>query len=95
MKISVDVDEMINRANIIEEIAEELQINMHNIEKLILDLGFEWQGNAELAYTAKLLFIKKQFEILYSFIIEYMQIIYSIVNDYENIENELLSKWEV
>ena len=95
MKISIDVDEMINRANAIEKISEELQMNMRNIEQLILNLGFEWQGNAELAYTAKILYIKKQFVSMYDLINDYSIVLKTAANDYKEVETTIKNQLEV
>lgn len=94
MKISIDIDEMINKIDIIEKIADDLQTNMQNIEQLIMDLGFDWQGKAELAYTAKILYIKKQFNSMYDFIIDYSIALKGIVNDYKVLESTIENQLE-
>ena len=95
MKISIDIDEMIKKANALENIAAELQTNMQSIEKLILDLGYEWQGNAELAYTAKILYIKKQFYALHDLINEYSLFLKAVANDYKEVETAIKNQLEV
>ncbi|MCH5314361.1 MAG: WXG100 family type VII secretion target [Eubacterium sp.] len=94
MNIFVDTEELKEKANSITEVAFELNENMNMIENLILNLGVEWHGKAEIAFAAKILFVKKQFETLYDFIIDYSETIKSIVNDYEDTENQLLLQME-
>ena len=57
---------------------------MKKIENLVINLGIDWQGKSEIAYAAKILFVKKQFDTLYDFIIEYTEKIYSIVEMKKN-----------
>lgn len=94
MNIYLETDGLISKADDMREIATYLNENMKKIENLVINLGLDWQGKSEIAYAAKILFVKKQFDTLYDFIIEYTETIYSIVNEYENIENQLLSQME-
>lgn len=95
MKIYIDTEEIKNKANSIKNLADELQDNMKNIEKLILDLGLEWQGRAELAYTAKILYVKKQFSFMYDLINDYSVTLKAVANEYNELENTIKRQLEV
>ena len=95
MKVYIEIEELKRKADAMMEIASELNENMTRIENLVLNLGTQWQGRAELEFTAKLLFVKKQFDILNCFFIDYSQVIHSVVAEFEAVEEELLSKMEV
>ena len=92
MNIFVDTELLKEKANSVMEVAYELNENMNRIENLVLNLGVEWHGKSEIAFTAKILFVKKQFEALNDFFMDYSETIKAIVNEYENTEIQLLSQ---
>lgn len=94
MNIYIETDRLLGKAESMRETANYLKENMGRIENLIINLDTVWQGEAGRAYIAKILFVKKQFEALYDFIMEYAEVICSIVKDYENIEKEITFKME-
>lgn len=94
MNIYIETDRLLSKAENMKETANFLKENMERIEKLIINLDTVWHGEAASIYIAKILFVKKQFETLYEFIMEYTEVICSIVREYENIEKELLFKME-
>ena len=94
MNILVDTEQLKEKANSIAEIAYELNENMNKIENLILNLGVEWHGKSEIAFTAKILFVKTQFEALYNFFIDCSETIKAVANEYDNTESQLLSQME-
>lgn len=89
MKISIDAIALVERANSIKDLSELLNSNMKNIEKTILSLDYEWQGKSELAYVAKILYVKKQFNILYEFLNELPLVLKTIAADYEELEQQI------
>lgn len=92
MNIFVDTELLKEKANSVMEVAYELNENMNRIENLILNLGTDWHGKSEVAFTAKILFVKKQFEALNDFFMDYSETIKAIVYEYENTETQLLSQ---
>ena len=95
MNIYISPDELKRKANEIAVCASTMNENMIRIQNLILGLGVEWQGNAEKAFTAKLLFVKQQFDFLYDSFIDLSETITVIAGEYEETERQLLSKMEV
>ena len=95
VNLYVETEQLKAKANEIKEIANQLNENMNRIESLVLNLGLEWQGTSEIAYAAKILFIKKQFETLYQFLIDYSDAIMSIANEYEETEKQLIKELNI
>ncbi|MGN1419679.1 MAG: WXG100 family type VII secretion target [Acutalibacteraceae bacterium] len=95
LNIFVDTEQMKGKADAVLNVAYELNENMNRIENLVLNLGCEWQGESERAFAAKILFVRKQFEALYGFLVDYAEVIKCAANDYENTENQILSQMEV
>lgn len=94
MHIYIETDSLLHKAENIRDTANALQENMKRIESFIINLDTVWKGEAGSAYIAKILFVKKQFEVLYDFITEYAEVIESIVQDYENTEQQIAFKME-
>lgn len=95
MHISIDTDELAKIVYNMETINRELSANMECIENLVLGLGFEWQGKAELAYEAKILYLKKQYGYLNEFINDYCMTIKGVINDYREVEKMIIKQLEV
>lgn len=95
MNIYINLQELYERISQLENVNEMLLSNMNNIEKLVLDLGYEWQGKSALVYQAKILVIKKQYQILNSFITDYCNCVKSVISDYEELEKTIKQQMEV
>lgn len=95
MKIEINVDGLEKNAIEIQRIVSELKTNMNHIENIVMSVEGEWQGAAELAYVAKILYLKKEFNLLYDFMIDFSQVLSTIANDYNELENNLKKKMEL
>ncbi len=93
--IHADADQLKETADTMIRIADMLNTNMEHIESLVVNLGFEWQGQAAAAYTAKILIVKKQFEALYGFLTDSSEVIRLIADEYEENEKNLITQMEV
>ncbi len=92
MKTQIDISRLNRYSEELYNINNQLDNNMQRIENLVLSLGSEWQGCAELAYVAKLLLVRKQFESLTDFINDYVYTLKSIAVDFEEVEKEIYNK---
>ena len=95
MSLYVETENLKKQADAMLDIAAEMRTNFTAIENLVLALGTQWQGKAELEYTAKILFVKKQFEALYNFLVDYAQVVHAAVEEYEEVEKIIITKMEV
>lgn len=95
MKIYIDPEALKDTAGSLLTILSRLNENMDKIEKIVTDLGLEWQGQAEIVFTAKILFIRNQFKALSAFLTDYSEVIRLIAQEYEETEKQLTTKMEV
>jgi uncharacterized protein YukE len=94
LKFIIDTNEISKTSNEIKNIVSLLENNMQNIERMVLNLGLEWQGKAELSYVAKIIYLKKQFFMMCEFINEYIEILELLVSEMEQIEIEIQNQME-
>ena len=92
MVIYADTAEMREMSGELHQIRTELENYMNEIETVVLSIGTEWQGNAERAYTAQLIFLRRQFNGMIRFLEEYAGLLESFSSDYETYDRELSSK---
>ena len=90
--IVFDSQKMIERYHEIRNINRQLQQNIEKIEKLVLSIEGEWQGNSGKAYVDKLIYVKSKFNVLNCFYDEYSELLKQYAEMYENHEKELLLK---
>ena len=92
MKVSVNTEEMREKSCEIRSLCSELNNNMRQIENTILSIGSEWQGDAERAYTAKLIYIRQQYSSVTKFVEDYADMLEIISLQYEEHDKELSAK---
>ena len=92
MKIYVDPLQMRSRSNVIKTIQGTLQNNMENIESLVISMNGSWQGDSERAYASKILFVKKEFSGIMTFLEEYASLLESFADQYDAFDSDLATK---
>ncbi len=92
MVIEVDSVSMTEKCGEIHALKQELQNTMDRIELLVLSVRGAWQGDAERAFSEKILSVKKQFSHIADFIDEYAELLCSFAFSYEQQEKDLSSK---
>ena len=92
MNIYVDTDVMVQKSNEIKVLTDELKKIMEEIELLVLSVNGEWQGDAEKAFSEKIIYVKKQFSHISTFFDDYADLLNKFAYVYEQQESEITSK---
>ena len=92
MDIQVDSSQLVEKSNEINILTAEMSKIMENIEILILSVNGGWQGDAEKAFSEKILYVKKNFSPIAAFFKEYAELLKSFAYAYEQQEADLTSK---
>lgn len=92
MNIQVDTSRLIEKSNEIKMLKIDLLNTMEQIEALVLSVNGSWQGDAERAFSEKILFVKKQFANIATFFDDYSELLKGFAYIYEQQETDLSSK---
>ncbi len=92
MDIQVNPVELRYKSDTIKIINNDLRMLMENIEILVLSVNGSWQGDAEKAYSEKILFVKNQFEPIAMFFDDYSDLLRQFADEYESQESDMVSK---
>lgn len=92
MNIQVDTSQLVEKSNEIKTMRAELLNTMEQIEILILSVNGAWQGDAERAFSEKILYVKKQFANIAAFFDDYAELLKGFAYTYEQQETDLSSK---
>lgn len=92
MNIQVDTSQLVEKSNEIKTIRAELLNTMEQIEILILSVNGAWQGEAERAFSEKILYVKKQFANIAAFFDDYAELLKGFAYTYEQQETDISSK---
>ena len=92
MNIQVDTSQLVEKSNEIKILKADLVNTMEQIELLILSINGGWQGDAERAFSEKILFVKKQFANIATFFDDYSELLKGFAYTYEQQETDLSSK---
>ena len=92
MNIQVETSRLIERSNEIRTLKAELLNTMEQIELLVLSANGSWQGDAERAFSEKIIYVKKQFANIATFFEDYAELLKGFAYTYEQQETDLSSK---
>ena len=92
MDIQVDSSQLVEKSNEINILTTEMSKIMENIEILVLSVNGGWQGDAEKAFSEKILYVKKNFAPIATFFKDYAELLKSFAYAYEQQEANLASK---
>ena len=92
MNIQVDTSQLVEKSNEIRTLKADLLNTMEQIEILVLSVNGGWQGDAERAFSEKILYVKKQFANIATFFDDYAELLKSFAYTYEQQETDLSSK---
>ena len=92
MKIYADPIQMQNRSNSIRTVRAALENNMEQIESLVISINGSWQGDAERAYASRILFVKKEFSGIMTFLDDYATLLEAFSVQYDEFDSNLAAK---
>lgn len=92
MNIQVDTSQLNQKSNEIRSLKIDLLNTMDQIELLVLSVNGGWQGDAERAFSEKILYVKKQFASIATFFDDYSELLKNFAYTYEQQESDLSSK---
>lgn len=92
MDIQVDPLKLVETSNNIKNTTAELRNIMDAIEMLILSVNGSWQGDAEVAFATKIIFVKQQFANIATFLDTYSDLLVDFSIAYEQQDDDLSSK---
>ena len=95
MEIIADPHRLRTEKSEINFLTESLRSNMNEIEALVLGTNGEWQGDAEVAYAGKIIYVKSQYMKLINFLEQYAEVIGAFAEQYEDYERQLAQKIEL
>lgn len=92
MDIQVDTNQLFQKSNDIKALKSELKKITEDIELLVLSSKGSWQGEAERAFSEKIIYIKNRFSDIEKFFDDYSETLKKIAYSYERQENDLRKK---
>ena len=92
MNIQVDTTKLVQKSNDIKSVKLDLMSTMDQIEELVLSVNGSWQGQAERAFSEKIIYVKKQFSGIATFFDDYSELLKQFAYSYEQQEADLSSK---
>lgn len=92
MNIQVVTSQLVEKSNEIKTLKADLMNTMEQIEMLVLSVNGGWQGDAERAFSEKILYVKKQFANIATFFDDYAELLKGFAYTYEQQETDLSSK---
>lgn len=92
MNIQVDTSQLAEKSSEIKLLKSDLLNTMEQIEFLVLSVKGNWQGDAEKAFSEKILYVKQQFSHIANFFEDYAELLKKFAYTYEQQESELSSK---
>ncbi len=92
MRICVDVAGIKDMKNDIQKISDDLRTYMEQVENVVLSIDGEWQGEAEKAYVARIVYVKSQFSTVIEFLEQYIKLLDDFSDQYEEHDKELAAK---
>lgn len=92
MNIQVDTSQLVEKSNEIKTLKADLLNTMEQIEMLVLSANGGWQGDAERAFSEKVLYVKKEFANIATFFDDYAELLKGFAYTYEQQETDLSSK---
>ncbi len=92
MKITVDTDRLRSSSANIRAINAELEKNMGDLAFLVESLNGSWQGNAEKAYSSRLVYVRHEFTELERFFDEYAALLSRFADAYLRHEEKLAAE---
>ncbi len=92
MDIQVDTAQLAEKSYAIKGLKTELSKIMEEIEILVLSVNGSWQGDAERAFSEKILYVKKQFGEIAAFFDDYAELLKLFAYTYEQQETDFSSK---
>lgn len=92
MRINVDTLQLQQKSNEIRVLRNELEKTMEEIERLVVSLNGNWQGEAERAYASQIIYVKKQFSNIAVFFDDYATTLEGFAVGYDTLESQLSSK---
>lgn len=92
MNIQVDTSQLVEKSNEVNILTAELLRTMEEIEILVLSVNGGWQGDAEKAFSEKILYVKKHFSHIATFFKDYADLLKNFAYSYEQQESDLASK---
>lgn len=92
MKIRVDPASLAERGNEILLLRDVLEETMDKIEVLVLSLDASWQGDAEKAFAARILYLKKELSGLTDFFGDCSALLLSAAEQYRIRDDTLATK---
>lgn len=92
MNIQVNPSQLVETSNEIKSLKDSLINTMEEIELLVLSVNGNWQGDAERAFSEKIIYVKNQFSSISSFFEDYSNLLKSFAVGYEQQESDLTAK---
>lgn len=92
MDIRVDPAQLIEKSDGIRAVNDSLRDVMRETELLVLSLNGSWQGDAERAYSEKIIYVKNQFLPISAFFEEYAELLKTFALGYRQRESDLTAK---
>lgn len=92
MNIQVDTSQLVQKSNEIKSLKIDLLNIMDQIELLVFSVNGGWQGDAERAFSEKILYVKKQFANIAAFFDDCSELLKGFAYTYEQQETDLSSK---
>lgn len=92
MKIAIDTSQVRAKASDIRLLNNELQKTMEEMEDLIFSVNGSWQGDSERAFASRIVFVKREFSNIASFLNDYANLLQSFADAYDEYDDTLCSR---
>lgn len=92
MQISVDTDALRRESERVRLQKSEIEGVLSSLELLIMSLGSEWQGDAQVAYASRIVYIKREYAGLISFLDSFSELLDCAADDYEELDLSIVNE---
>ena len=92
MEIYVDTVSLRDKCNDMQVVSNDIKVCMNKLESVLIETCEQWEGDAEKAFAGRVLYMKKEYMELVSFIDEYISFVRRASDFYDMKEDEIKSK---
>ena len=88
MQLYIEENEMENICKTMKTLIREMEDLLNELDRIVISLGMQWQGEAEQSYTIKLLRSKKEYRKIIQFFELFENSLEEILRDYTEWEKK-------
>ncbi len=92
MKVMIDTRLVRAKASEMRLLNSDLKKTADEIEQLVSSMNGSWQGASERSFASRIVFVKREFSNIASFLNDYAGLLQNFADGYDEYDNTLCSK---